>query len=268
MDNQQLLELYDQEERIRAEFPAQRREETPWGVRHVPIDSAAGMRDGFVSYSRLSEQNADQIIDEQVAYCARMGITFEWKAYSHDTPPDLRDRLAARGFDIEDAEAIMVLDLQEAPALLLAPVTHDVRRIVDPDEIGAVVAVQGAVWQEDKSGLAEYLSHTMRDYPEVLTVYAAYADGQIISSAWLTYRPPSPFAGMWGGSTLAAYRKQGFYTALVAVRVQEALRRGARFLTIDASPMSRSIVERFGFRHITTAYACNWRHDGSAEHPA
>ena len=162
----------------------------------------------------------------------------------------------------------MVLDLHEAPALLLTPVTHDIRRIVDPDEIDAVVSVQGAVWQEDKSGLAEYLSQTMREYPESLSVYAAYADGQIISSAWLTYRPPSPFAGMWGGSTLAAYRKQGFYTALVAVHLQEALRRGARFLTIDASPMSRPIVERFGFRHITTAYACNWRHDGSAQRPA
>ena len=268
MDNQQLLELYDQEERIRAEFPYLRREETPWGVRHVPTGSAAGMRDGFVSYSRLSEQNADQVIEEQVAYCASMGITFEWKAYSHDTPPDLHDRLAAHGFDIDDAEAIMVLDLQEAPALLLAPVTHDVRRIVDPDEIGSVVAVQGAVWQEDKSDLAEYLSQTMREYPESLTVYAAYADGQIISSAWLTYRPPSPFAGMWGGSTLAAYRKQGFYTALVAVRLQEALRRGARFLTIDASPMSRPIVQGFGFQYITTAYACNWHPGTTAEPPA
>lgn len=268
MDNQWLLELYDNEERIRAEFPYQHREETPWGVCHVPKDNAAGMRDGFVSYSRLSEQNADQVIEEQVAYCASMGVSFEWKVYSHDTPPDLRDRLAARGFDIDDAEAIMVLDLQEAPALLLAPVTHDVRRIVDPDEIGAVVAVQEAVWQEDKSGLAEYLSQTMREYPELLTVYAAYADGQIISSAWLAYRPQSPFASLWGGSTLPAYRKQGFYTALLAIRVQEALRHGARFLTIDASPMSRPIVERFGFRHITTAYACNWRHDGSAQRPA
>ena len=268
MDKQQLLDLYEQEERIRAEYPHRRREVTPWGVRHVPLDTAVDMRGGFVSYSRLSEQNADQVIDEQVAYCESLGLSFEWKAYSHDTPADLCDRLAAHGFEIDDAEAIMVLDLQEAPALLLEPLAHDVRRVADPDQIGAVVAVQEAVWQEERSGLASYLSQTMREDSKFLTVYAAYADGQIVSSAWLVYQPPSPFASLWGGSTLPAYRKQGFYTALVAVRVQEALRRGARFLTIDASPMSRPIVERFGFQYITTAFACNWHHGESAEPPA
>ena len=94
----------------------------------------------------------------------------------------------------------------------------------DPDQMGTVVAVQKAVWQEERSGMAEYLSQTIREDPEILAVYAAYADGQIVSSAWLAFQPPSPFAGLWGGSTLPAYRKQGFYTALVAVRVQEALR--------------------------------------------
>jgi len=108
----------------------------------------------------------------------------------------------------------MVLDLKVAPPLLLAPVTHDVRRIADPDQMGAVVAVQKAVWQEEeRSGTADYLSQTMREDPQILAVYAAYADGQIVSSAWLTYYRPSPFAGLWGGSTLPAYRKQGFYTA-------------------------------------------------------
>ncbi len=268
MDKQQLLDLYDQEERIRAEYPHRRREVTPWGVRHVPLETAVGMRGGFVSYSRLSEQNVDQAIEEQIAYCEGLGVSFEWKAYSHDTPADLCDRLAARGFEIDDPEAIMVLDLKEAPPLLLAPVTHDVRRIADPDQMGAVVAVQKAVWQEERSGMADYLSQTMREDPQILAVYAAYADGQIVSSAWLTYYRPSPFAGLWGGSTLPAYRKQGFYTALLAVRVQEALRSGARFLTIDASPMSRPIVQRFGFQYITTANACNWHHADSAEHSA
>jgi predicted acetyltransferase len=79
-----------------------------------------------------------------------------------------------------------------------------------------------------------------------------------VASARLYHDSRSPFASLWGGSTVATHRKQGFYTALLAVRVQEAIRRGARYLTIDASPMSRPIVARFGFMHLTTAYACNW----------
>ncbi|MCB0228061.1 MAG: GNAT family N-acetyltransferase, partial [Anaerolineae bacterium] len=75
---------------------------------------------------------------------------------------------------------------------------------------------------------------------------------------WLYIDQGRPFASLWGGSTLAGYRKQGYYTALLAVRLQEAIQRGARFLTIDASPMSRPIVQRFGFRQITTACDYTW----------
>ena len=50
--------------------------------------------------------------------------------------------------------------------------------------------------------------------------------------------------------------KRGLYTALVATRVQAALRRGYRFLTIDASPMSQPIVASHGFQLLT--YACDY----------
>jgi hypothetical protein len=43
------------------------------------------------------------------------------------------------------------------------------------------------------------------------------------------------------------------------VRVQEAIHRGAHYLTIDANAMSQPIVARFGFMHLTTAWACNWQ---------
>jgi G:T-mismatch repair DNA endonuclease (very short patch repair protein) len=45
---------------------------------------------------------------------------------------------------------------------------------------------------------------------------------------------------------------------VLAVRAQEARRRGYRYLTIDASPMSRPIVAKHGFQLLTFAHACNW----------
>jgi GNAT superfamily N-acetyltransferase len=56
-----------------------------------------------------------------------------------------------------------------------------------------------------------------------------------------------------------AFRKQGLFTSLVAVRAQEARRRGARFLTVDARPMSRPILEALGFKLLCFANALNWR---------
>jgi hypothetical protein len=48
---------------------------------------------------------------------------------------------------------------------------------------------------------------------------------------------------------------------VLAARVQEATARGYRFVTIDASPMSRPIVARHGFRLLTMAWACKWGKD-------
>jgi hypothetical protein len=40
--------------------------------------------------------------------------------------------------------------------------------------------------------------------------------------------------------------------------VQEARQRGYRYLTIDASPMSRPIVARHGFIQLTSAIQFGW----------
>lgn len=258
-DARELLQLYDLEERIRAEFPDMRREETVGVVRHVPLAPRTGFRGGIVSYSRLDEDNASEVIDEQVRFFAAMGAEFEWKVYAHDRPPDLRQRLAARGFEIDEGEAIMALDLAAAPPDLLAPVSHDIHLLDDPDQLDDVIAVQRAVWQREHTGLSGYLRDTMIGHPERMAAYVAYEDGLPVAAAWLTHDGRSPFASLWGGSTVTSHRGQGFYVALLAVRVQESIRRGARYLTIDASAMSQPIVARFGFVHLTTAWACNWR---------
>ena len=81
-----------------------------------------------------------------------------------------------------------------------------------------------------------------------MSVYVAYVAGQPASAARIEFHPARQFAELYGGSTVPDQRGRGLYTALVAVRAQEALTRGVRFLTVDASPMSRPILERLGFQ--------------------
>lgn len=259
MDKQELLALYDLKERLTAQYPDMRREASDRVVRHAPLAPKRGFRDGFISYSRLDEATVEPAIDQQVQAFAALDADFEWKVYAHDTPADLRQRLMARGFESDEPEAIMALPLAQAPPLLLAPVSHDVQLLDDPDRLDEVFIVQREVWQREHSGLAGYLRDTMIQHPETLSVYVACDQGRPVASGWLRHDAANPFASLWGGSTLEAHRGRGFYTALLAARVQEALRRGAAYLTIDASPMSAPIVQRFGFIHLTTAWACNWR---------
>jgi GNAT superfamily N-acetyltransferase len=246
--------LYDTERRDLV-FPGWRREATAHVVRMLGPEHA---RTAMISWSQLTPENADEVIAGEIAYFSGLGRRFEWKLYDHDQPPDLKARLAAHGFEIGDDEAIMVRALADLPAELLAPVTHDVRRIDDPEQLDDVVAVQQAVWGGDYSWLREHLAAQLREGPEWLSVYVAYLDGRPATSAWITFAPGSAFAGLWGGSTLPEVRGRGLYTALLALRAQEARARGVPYLTIDASPMSRRIVERFGFQLMSMSNPCEW----------
>jgi len=220
-------------------------------VCHVDMVGSESM----IVYSHLDSEQADEAIREQTAYFDSLGHTVEWKVYAHDTPADLHDRLLATGFESEDEEAIMVLDLDDTPQALLEAPSCSIRRVHDSEALGEVIAVSDEVWHSDHASLGQRLAFQLRAAPDHLSVYVAYVDGVPAGTARIEFHENSTFASHWGGATLPAYRHRGLYTGLLAVRVQEARRHGARFLTIDAGPMSRPIVERFGFRVVSHACA-------------
>jgi GNAT superfamily N-acetyltransferase len=262
MTDSELLAMFDREQRREIEFPNIRREVTPYTVRHV-VES--GMPGGaFVLYSRLDATSAGPVIEAEIAYFENLGLDFEWKAYDHDTPPDLLARLKARGFAIEDREAVMVLDLACAADDLWQPISQDVRRLVAPGQLGEIAAIHEGVWGERSDWLVDALAAELAADGERIQFYLAYADGVPACAAWIRFHPGTQFASLWGGSTLPAYRRRGLYTTLLAARAQEARRRGYRFLTIDASPMSQPIVAKHGFHFLTFTHPCKWHAAGNA----
>lgn len=256
MNKSQIIALYDQDQRKDVEYPDTRREVTPHVVRHIGTSNSG---EGAIIYSQLNEANAEEIIHEQVLYFESLGQDFEWKVYDYDHPFDLKERLGSYGFIVEEAEAIMVLDLEKAPEILWQPIHRQVQRITSAEKISDVLTIEQQVWEEDFSSLGEYLGGTLGKYPEQMSVYVAYINEQPASAAWTYFPKHSQFASLWGGSTVRDFRKQGLYTALLAVRAQEAKARRVRYLTVDASDMSRPILERFGFEMIAYSYPCKWK---------
>lgn len=257
MNRAEILALYDQQRQDGTVYPGVRREITPYTVRAIDLISS---EINGIFYSQLSEDNADAVIAEEIRFFQEIGQDFEWKAHDHDQPPDLKARLARHGFDIGDAEAIMVLDIEQTPDSLLQPIQADVRQITDPDGLAPLRQMLETVWNEDFTGLFTRLESDLRDNPDYLSMFAVYVDDAPVSVAWAGFLPGNTFAGLWGGSTLAAYRGRGFYRALLAARLRAAREKNCRFLTVDAGPMSRPILLRLGFEQISTAYACIWRH--------
>lgn len=252
---------------IRALFTKQRQEIAyPHEIREVTahtVRSYIPHERGAVFYSDLNAQNADAFITDEIARFNELGLThdFEWKLYDYDQPPDLKARLEAQGFVGEEEEAILVLDLDHTPPRLLESPRNDVRQVRDADEIDHIVSIRENVWSEKSTPWSgTHLRRALADGTNTISIYIAYVDGIPASAAWIDFDPSgkSQFAGLWGGSTLPAYRQRGLYTDLVAVRAQEARQRGIKFLTIDASPMSRAVLEKFGFQLMAISTPMNY----------
>ena len=99
MDKARIIALYDQDQRKDITYPRARREVTANVVRLVHTSDNG---EGVVIYSQLDVSNVEDVIREQVAYYEGIGQDFEWKAYDYDKPPDLKNRLAAHGFEVEE----------------------------------------------------------------------------------------------------------------------------------------------------------------------
>ncbi|PKL26755.1 MAG: N-acetyltransferase [Spirochaetae bacterium HGW-Spirochaetae-3] len=255
MKANEILRLYDEHERRNASFPNYRREEDGSVVRLVDLSG----NHSLVSHSDLGPDDADAAIERELAYFKELGKPFEWKLFSHDEPADLSDRLAARGFSLGDEEAIMALDLSESPEGLGSAAGSDVRRVIDEAGFLDYAAVNEQAWPDSAhdGGWLAGVKATILGDPERMSAYVAYADGVPVCASRIEFPEHSPFASLWGGATLEPYRKRGIYTAMLSVRAREAAARGYRFLTIDASPMSRPIAAKHGFQLLCISRPCD-----------
>jgi GNAT superfamily N-acetyltransferase len=243
-----LLALYDHDERYSATYPDLRRDESSQVVRHVDLLNQAGM----VLYSQLAPDTADIAIQQQIAFFQSIDQDFEWKVFAHDQPPDLVQRLAAHAFHIDDPEAVLVLDLSSVEPM---PTAHSVRRLLHPSELSAIASIKPGA---DAQHRVDRLVYEMTHAPESISIYVAYSDSTPAACAWVRFPKQSAFASLWGGTTVPHLRGRGLYTALLHARIHEAQRRHYRYLTVDAGPMSRPILEKHGFQLLTHATACTW----------
>jgi hypothetical protein len=212
-----------------------------------------------VCFSALSEDNADENIAEQVGYFRSHPGEVEWKAYAHDTPPDLLQRLQRDGFDVGPHEAVLVLDLQTPPRWVHEPLAHRVVRVESLDQLPFFRGVAERVFNCDWSLISNELSRAIRSGSTDHVGYIAFDNDIPAAIGRLYTRSKSMFGGLYGGGTLTAHRKRGLYRALVAFRARDAAQFGVRYLLVDALPTSRPILESLGFCYLTGTWPCTLR---------
>src|SRR3954468_18934061 len=100
MEREEILILFDKELRKNLYSPGYRRVESEHVVRHVSLHGEMG----FIISSNVDEENARQVIQEELEYFNELGVGFEWKVYSYDKPDHLKELLEQEQFFIEPEE--------------------------------------------------------------------------------------------------------------------------------------------------------------------
>ncbi|WP_369387309.1 GNAT family N-acetyltransferase [Streptomyces sp. CG1] len=250
MDHTAVLALYDRDIRENAapDGPGARIERAGAVVRQVA--DAQGWNG--VLWSGLDPAGADRAIREQIDRFTGLGRAFEWKLYGHDRPADLGARLTAAGFRAEPEETLLIGETDRLALDAEPPAGIRFVQATRPAGVDLVVKVHEKAFGSDGTRLRHRLLARMAADPGTVVAVVALAGDEPVSAARMELVPGTAFAGLWGGGTVEGWRGRGIYRALVAHRAHVAAAHGYRYLQVDASPMSRPILQRLGFRALST----------------
>ncbi|MGH6657145.1 MAG: GNAT family N-acetyltransferase, partial [Actinocrinis sp.] len=226
-DPSALLAAYDEYTRARIPLNAPAGLTFEWDG---PLLRTVGQHRGFVETTadpRVRGAELDALIARQREYFAARGEAVEWKTRGHDKPDDLVDRLLAAGFVPEERETVLIGEAAELAAEPVLPAGVTLRQVFDPKDLERIAAMHGEIWGLDQDWLAADLAGRIAAEPETFAVFAAEAEADAgpltVCAAWITLKEGTEFAGLWGGSTLEAWRGKGIYRATVARRAQLAV---------------------------------------------
>lgn len=226
-----------------------------------PLLRVVGLHRGFISAPRdvgVRGPELDRLIARQRDYFAARNEAVEWKTYGYDETPGLTGHLRAAGFVPEDEETVMIGLAAEMAAQPVLPEGVTLRQVTAAADMRAIADLHSAVWNEDAGWRADEMMRQLIAAPDDIAVFVAEAEGAVVSTARLEFRPGTEFAGLWGGSTRIDWRGRGIYRALVARRAQVAIARGVRYLQVEASKDSAPILRRLGFQAVTTTTPYVW----------
>jgi GNAT superfamily N-acetyltransferase len=226
-----------------------------------PLMRITGFGDrGFVGYrdlAGLEGEALDKLIARQVRHFAELGQGFEWKLHGHDRPADLPDRLRAAGFRPEEQETVVIAHVADLAVGVSLPDGVVIREVTERSGMARIAGLEEAVWDEEHGWLDDLWDEREAD-PDGLRIFVAEAGETTVCAGWVRFPSGTEFATLWGGATLVEWRGRGIYRALVARRAALAAERGCRYIEVDASDDSRPILERLGFRAVTTTTPYVW----------
>jgi hypothetical protein len=204
-----------------------------------------------IIYSRCESEELDDVVQHEITRAETRKYTLEWKSYGHDRPANLKDRLLAAGFESGPVESLMVLSLSEHALAAFDAPACDIRRIRTVQQLDDVAEILHQLGQTSIDEELQRYAYALDNTPDQMCLYAAYADDRPAACGRIEFKETCEFAYLFGGKTKSTHRNRGLYTALVAERLKEAIKRDRKYILVDALPTSEPILRKRGFQFLT-----------------
>jgi hypothetical protein len=211
---------------------------------------------------RWTAEEADQKIEETIAYHRERNIGFQWWVNPFDTPSDLRARLERHGLILAgDAATMAHTQLDQLDISVNPQIEIEVMDGYHEEAIDAMLHIMLVCFNKPAEELAQLRAtwgERMRDPKDRLvnTNYLARLNGQPVGFGRLSLR--SGVGYLSGGAVLPEFRGRHVYSTVLRRRLEDAREHGYQVVAIQAEPLSRPIVTRCGFKEYARSYIYGW----------
>ena len=206
---------------------------------------------GSASRIRFGSEVDDPVREVRAWFAARGRDRFVWSLGPSTTPTDLERRLLDLGAEpnpTQSESTAMVLD-HEPPE---SPESVALRRVGTFEDYVTRWEIIFEAFRMPEGEREDVRATLAVRWPEIAADetgwdYLALIDGVPAAMGGARRTEPGPLY-LSGGATLPSGRGRGLYRALVRARWEDAVRLGSAALVVQASDMSRPILEQLGFR--------------------
>ncbi|QRO01967.1 hypothetical protein JRI60_24595 [Archangium violaceum] len=213
----------------------------------------------LVGLSQLSPENANATIQRVRDRFAHEQKAVGWLVGPGSTPADLRPRLTALGFvKLADLAGLALTDLQ-----VPIPVAPDIHiRVATEDDLDVASRLLAQAYPAPDDVCRQFALLFLRHMGRLhARVYLAYLDGvkEPVAYAAKVHLPDQPIVQLFSSATLPVWRHRRIYTSLVARRLADAYRDGARAAVVQADRTSSApICEKLGFTELSSLELYAW----------